>query len=84
VSDKCPSCQRVLYNRRLKNCGFCGAPIPEDLRFTPEESVALEQKMADLEKERRQRQLAADKEEEEKKQREADDGGDVLPGEFGT
>ena len=70
----------MLYNRRLKNCGFCGAPIPEDLRFTPEESAALEQKMAELEKERRRRQLATDKEEEEKKRREAGDNGAMLSG----
>jgi hypothetical protein len=69
-----------LYNRRLKNCGFCGALIPEDLRFTPEESAALEQKMADLEEQRRQRQIAADREEEEKRRREARNSGTILSG----
>ena len=64
MSHKCPSCQRVLYNRRLKNCGFCGAPIPERLRFTPEESAELERKIAELEQQRRQRERAAEKEEE--------------------
>jgi hypothetical protein len=68
----------VLYNRRLKNCGFCGTPIPESLRFTPEESAALERKMADLEEQRRQRQLAADKEEAEKRQRAHKDPGIYL------
>jgi len=48
----------VLYNRRLTRCGFCGAIIPEELRFTPEESAALDLKMAELEASRRQRQLA--------------------------
>ena len=80
MSHKCPSCQRVLYNRRLKTCGFCGAPIPEDLRFTAQESMALEKKMVDLEEQRRQRQLATDKEEEERKRREAGDSGAILSG----
>ena len=40
MSYNCPTCQRLLYNRRLKHCGFCGAQIPESLRFTPEEITA--------------------------------------------
>ena len=71
----CPKCQRVLYNRRLTHCGFCGAPIPEEMRFKAEESAALEQKMADLEEQRRQRQLAADKAEEEARRRDSGDPG---------
>jgi hypothetical protein len=70
----------VLYNRRLKNCGFCGAPIPESLRFTPEKSAALEGKMAELEEQRRERQLAAEKEESEARQRDAGDPGIYLTG----
>jgi hypothetical protein len=31
----------VLYNRRLKSCGFCEAPIPEELRFSPAEIAGL-------------------------------------------
>ncbi len=58
----CPSCERVLYNRRLKRCGFCGAIIPEELRFTPGEIDALDRKMAESEaagKERnKERELA--------------------------
>jgi len=65
MNNKCPSCQRMLYNRRLKACGFCGAPIPEELRFTPEEIAALDRKAAELEEQRRQRERAAAKEEEE-------------------
>jgi len=60
VSHHCPSCSRVLYNRRLARCGFCGATIPEELRFTQEEIAALDRKMAELEESRRQRELADD------------------------
>ena len=59
----CPKCQRVLYNRRLKRCGFCGASfcgasIPEKLRFTSEETAAIERKMAELEASRKEREPA--------------------------
>lgn len=33
---KCPSCNRALYDRTQKKCGYCGAGIPEALRFSPE------------------------------------------------
>jgi len=59
MKHDCPKCQRVLYNRRLKHCGFCGAPIPEELRFTAEEIAALDRQMAELEASRQQREAAA-------------------------
>ena len=27
---KCPKCDRFIYNRRLRNCGYCNAIVPED------------------------------------------------------
>jgi ribosomal protein L37E len=74
---RCPTCQRVLYNRRLKQCGFCGAQIPESLRFTPEEIAAIDKRMADLEEQRAQRERAAT--EEEARRKKSDDLGDILP-----
>lgn len=62
---KCPTCQRVLYNRRLEHCGFCGAAIPEELRFTAEEIAAMDREMAELEQKRAQRRQAASEEEEQ-------------------
>ena len=75
MSYYCPSCQRVLYNRRLTHCGFCGAEIPGSLRFTPEEIAALDRKMAELEEQRRQRERAAAEAEEEKARRRRRDAG---------
>jgi predicted nucleic acid-binding Zn ribbon protein len=69
MSQHCPSCQRVVYNRRLTHCGFCGAEIPESQRFTTEEIATLERELAELEQRRKQRQLAADTKEEEKEQK---------------
>ena len=60
MAHQCPSCQRVLYNRRLKACGFCGAAIPEALRFTAEEIATLDRQMAELEASRQQREAAAE------------------------
>ncbi|MGB0581165.1 MAG: hypothetical protein ACPGVU_15820, partial [Limisphaerales bacterium] len=47
-AQHCPSCDRVLYNRRLTKCGFCGADIPIEQRFTPEEEAKLDREMEDL------------------------------------
>ena len=71
MSYNCPECHRALYNRRLTHCGFCGAPIPDELRFTSEEIAKLDREMAELEEQHKQRQLAADKEEAEARQRQA-------------
>ncbi|MCX6953624.1 MAG: hypothetical protein NTV51_15850, partial [Verrucomicrobia bacterium] len=30
----CQSCARALYDRTQKKCGYCGAEIPEALRFS--------------------------------------------------
>ena len=68
MSYNCPTCQRLLYNRRLKHCGFCGAQIPESLRFTPEEITALDKKMAELEAQRIQRERTAAEEEAKRKE----------------
>ena len=58
----CPACKRGLYNRRLKKCGFCGAPIPAELQFKPEEVLALDNEIARLEEERQKREIAAEEE----------------------
>ena len=70
MSYRCPSCQRIIFNRRLKNCDFCAAEIPDSLRFTPEEIAALDREMAELASRRKQRDQEADKAE---KERRADD-----------
>ena len=82
MSHCCPSCQRVLYNRRLTHCGFCGAEIPASLRFTPEEIAALDRKMKEveeMEEQRRQRERAAAEAEKEKaRRRDAGSAGAVI------
>ena len=67
----CPACQRILYNRALTHCGFCGAKIPEQLRFNAEEIAALEKLKADLEQDRVERERAASEQGWRKKQEES-------------
>jgi hypothetical protein len=79
VSVYCPSCNRILYNRRLKKCGFCGALLPENLRFSPEEIAKIEKMEKELERSEAERRKRADQEEEA--QRNA--VGDIGPIDFG-
>jgi hypothetical protein len=67
----CPSCERVLYSRRLTHCGFCGEGIPEALQFTPEEILELDREIAVLEKARQEKR---DREEAEEKLRQSNTG----------
>jgi len=80
MTHHCPTCQRVLYNRRLTKCGYCGEPIPAAVRFTPEESAVLKQKLADLEAQQRQRQQAADQAADEARRRAAEGPISFFPG----
>ena len=40
---QCPECDRVIYNRRLAACEFCGADIPEHLRLSPDEIASIDE-----------------------------------------
>ena len=31
----CPSCGRLVYNRKAGKCGFCGAALPAAIRIDP-------------------------------------------------
>tara|TARA_Y100001934_G_C12356449_1_gene778450 strand:+ start:2186 stop:2425 length:240 start_codon:yes stop_codon:yes gene_type:complete len=56
----CPSCERVLYNRRASQCGYCGAHIPEELRFTADEEAELDRQLAELKALRDKREAECD------------------------
>jgi hypothetical protein len=60
MSVHCPSCNRILYNRRLTKCGFCGVLLPEHVRFTPEKIAELEKIQKDLEKSAEERRKRAE------------------------
>jgi hypothetical protein len=54
----CPHCQRLLYNRKLKNCGFCGEELPPEYLFSAEELAEIDAQMDAIEQQFRQAQSA--------------------------
>jgi hypothetical protein len=76
----CPNCHRPVIARRKPHCLYCGAALPEELLFTPEECAAIEAEMQALEA---QRQMRKAKEEEDRTQAQGGDGGVMFipPGE---
>lgn len=64
----CPNCHRLLYSRRHKSCGFCGAELPAEVLFTAEEIAAIDAEREELAQRRAE---ARAKDEEEKKQQAA-------------
>jgi hypothetical protein len=66
----CPHCNRLLYSRRHKTCGFCGGALPPEFVFS-------EEKIAELDAEKEaiaERRAQAKAKEEEERQRRSDDG----------
>ena len=47
MSVKCQQCARPLYNRRRKQCEFCGAPILESQRLSPRARQSIDRMKAD-------------------------------------
>lgn len=47
MSYHCPKCNGVIYNRRSKLCGFCGAELPPELLFSPAELEVLDKNAAE-------------------------------------
>ena len=37
----CPNCDRLLYSRRHKSCGFCGKELPPVIQFSKAEITAI-------------------------------------------
>ena len=66
MSYHCPACQRMIFNRRLERCEFCGADTPTELRFSLEEIVELDREMAQLAERRKKRDLEQEEEHQKK------------------
>jgi hypothetical protein len=67
MSYHCPTCQRLIFNRRLARCEFCGADIPAELRFSANEIAKLDREMTELAARRRKRDI--EQEEDRKKEK---------------
>jgi predicted nucleic acid-binding Zn-ribbon protein len=59
----CPHCHRLLYSRQQPRCGFCGKPLPEDLRLAPHEIDEIKAEIREIDA---RRAKAKEKEEEER------------------
>jgi hypothetical protein len=57
---KCPKCQAVIYSRKHKVCGNCGAALPTELLLTATQIQEFEKQRARERKRAREFQLPAD------------------------
>lgn len=73
----CPSCQREIYLRRRKTCEFCGKPLPDSVRLSPDELEAVDTEMKEL-RERRERDKENEEEAKRQKRRRDSDGNASL------
>jgi len=62
MSLNCPTCNREVYSRRHKRCGFCGAELPAEFLFTEAELALLDAEAEQRRQERRDREEKAAKE----------------------
>lgn len=75
MSFRCPKCNRDVYDRRQKVCGFCGAELPGKFQLTPAELKELARQDAEAEARLKRRKL---KDEEEEEQRRKADSGETF------
>lgn len=61
----CPHCQRLLYSRQHRRCGYCGGLLPEDVRLADHEIDEMKTEISEIDARR-----AVAKEEEEKERAE--------------
>jgi hypothetical protein len=62
MSLHCPACNRQVYSRRHKRCGFCGTELPAEFLFTEAELAALD---TEAEQRRQERQAKEEKDAKE-------------------
>ncbi len=73
---RCPQCKRLIYDRKHKKCGYCGAELPEDLLFTQEEVEKMNKELTELEEQHRKLRIKKENEEKERQRKIRDSGGD--------
>ena len=68
----CPHCNRLLYSRQHRKCGYCGGELPEEFRLTKVEIADLRREQEEIEN----RRIAAKEKEEKEKEENQRSGGD--------
>jgi hypothetical protein len=61
----CQKCDRPLYSRQHKTCGFCGAEIPPELRFSEAEIAQIQTERNEI---KLRMKKAREKEEEQRRE----------------
>ncbi len=64
----CPHCDRILYSRQHKTCGFCGVELPAEYLLSQTEMAQLKTEQQALAE---RRVIAKEKDEEDKKRQTA-------------
>ena len=67
MSYQCPKCNRVIYNRRNKMCGYCGAEVPPELLFSAAEIETMDKEAAVLAEFHKKQKAELDAEDLERK-----------------
>jgi hypothetical protein len=60
IEFKCPQCQWLIYSRRHKVCGNCGATLPKELLLSEAQIKELDRQRALEKKRSREFQLPED------------------------
>ncbi len=50
MSFNCPKCNRLVYNRKRKQCGYCGTELPEDFLLSKEQIEEIETQKEEFQK----------------------------------
>jgi hypothetical protein len=67
MSYKCPKCNGVIYIRRNKICGYCGAELPPELLFSAAEIETMDKEAAVLAEFHKKQKAELDAEDLERK-----------------
>jgi transcription initiation factor TFIIIB Brf1 subunit/transcription initiation factor TFIIB len=57
---KCPTCQSIIYSRKQKVCGQCGAALPPELRLTDAQIRFFEEEQKKADKRARESGIQVD------------------------
>ncbi|MES2594800.1 MAG: hypothetical protein V4662_05675 [Verrucomicrobiota bacterium] len=61
MNHTCPRCRRDIYDRHLKSCGYCDAPIPQDRQYAPHQIAVLDLTLAELNEQRWKQEVNAER-----------------------
>ena len=85
MSYQCPKCNGVIYKRRSKICGSCGAELPPELLFSAAEIETMDKEaavLAEFHKKQKAELDAEDLERKDAERRQAESVAAMIAGGF--